>query len=39
MATYYVERQIFEVHAVIVDSNGVRASLDGFPKVYDSKNQ
>ena len=39
MATYTTERQIFEVHATIVDSTGARNVLTGFPKVYDSKNQ
>ena len=39
MATYYKDRQIFEVHATIVDSTGARQVLTGFPKIYDSKNQ
>lgn len=39
MATYMKERQIFEVHAVIVDAAGARNVLSGFPKIFDSKNQ
>lgn len=39
MATYMKERQIFEVHAVIVDATGARNVLSGFPKIFDSKNQ
>ncbi len=39
MATYMKERQIFEVHATIVDATGARNVLSGFPKVFDSKNQ
>ena len=39
MATSTVARQIFEVHATIVDSAGARQVLTGFPKIYDSKNQ
>lgn len=39
MATYMKERQIFEVHATIVDSTGARNVLSGFPKIFDSKNQ
>ena len=38
MATYMKERQIFEVHAVIVDATGARNVLSGFPKIFDSKN-
>lgn len=39
MATYMKQRQIFEVHATIVDSSGARQVLSGFPKIYDSQNQ
>lgn len=39
MATYMKERQIFEVHATIVDATGARNVLSGFPKIFDSKNQ
>ena len=39
MATVYRDREIFEVHATIVDSTGARQILDGFPKTYDSHNQ
>ena len=39
MATYMKERQIFEVHATIVDATGARNDLSGFPKIFDSKNQ
>lgn len=38
MATYMKERQIFEVHAVIVDATGARNVLSGYPKIFDSKN-
>lgn len=38
MAVVYKDRQIFEVHAVIVDATGARNVLSGFPKIYDSKN-
>lgn len=32
-----MRREIFEVHAKIVDANGTYNSLSGYPKVYDSK--
>ena len=31
-------RNIFTVHAVIVDSNGAKNPLSGYPKDFDSKN-
>ena len=33
-----MRREIFEVHAKIVDANGTYNSLSGYPKVYDSRN-
>lgn len=33
-----MRREIFEVHAKIVDANGTYNSLSEYPKVYDSKN-
>ena len=33
-----MEREIFRVTAEIVDANGTYASLQGYPKTYDSKN-
>lgn len=32
-----MRREIYEVHAKIVDANGTYNSLTGFPKLYDSK--
>lgn len=32
-----MERQIFEVHAKIVDANGTYNALSGYPKVFDSR--
>jgi hypothetical protein len=32
-----MRREIYEVHAKIVDANGTYNSLSGYPKVYDSK--
>lgn len=32
-----MRREIFEVHAKIVDANGTYNSLSGYPKVYDSR--
>ena len=31
-------RQIYVVNAMIVDANGAYHNLDGYPKVFDSKN-
>lgn len=33
-----MERNIFIVNAVIVDSNGTYHGMDGYPKTFDSKN-
>lgn len=32
-----MRREIFEVHAEIVDANGTYNALTGYPKVYDSR--
>ena len=39
MAVVLKDRQIFEVHATIVDSSGARQVITGYPKSYDSHNQ
>lgn len=31
-------RNIYQVHAMIVDSNGTFNNLSGYPKAFDSKN-
>ena len=33
-----MQRAIFEVYAKIVDANGSYNTLNGYPKVFDSKN-
>ena len=33
-----MEREIFRVTAEIVDANGTYASMQGYPKTFDSKN-
>jgi hypothetical protein len=32
-----MQREIFEVYAKVVDANGAYNTLDGYPKVIDSK--
>lgn len=32
-----MRREIYEVHAKIVDANGTYNALTGYPKVYDSR--
>lgn len=33
-----MQREIFEVYAKVVDSNGAYNTLSGYPKTFDSKN-
>lgn len=33
-----MQRQIFEVYAKVVDSNGAYNTLTGYPKAFDSQN-
>lgn len=33
-----MKRQIFEVYAKVVDSNGTYSTLSGYPKTFDSRN-
>ena len=33
-----MKRQIYEVYAKIIDANGSYNTLNGYPKVFDSKN-
>jgi len=33
-----MRREIYKVHAEIVDANGTYNDLTGYPKVYDSRN-
>jgi hypothetical protein len=33
-----MKRQIFEVYAKVVDSNGAYNTLSGYPKAFDSRN-
>lgn len=33
-----MQREIYEVHADIVDANGTYSKLSGYPKSFDSKN-
>lgn len=32
-----MRREIYEVHAKVVDANGTYNSLNGYPKLYDSR--